>query len=91
MIFKILIFVAVVYALYRLFMNDRKKSEEKVQNDEARKVADGILVRDPICGTYVEKESSFSVRNGEKVEHFCSHECREKYIQQVQEQQKLEK
>ncbi len=91
MIFKILIFVAVAYALYRLFMNDRKKNEEKVQNDEARKVADGTLVRDPICGVYVDKESSFSVRNGDTVEHFCSHECREKYIQQVQEQQKLEK
>lgn len=90
MIFKVLLFAVAAYALYRLFMNDRKKSEEKSENEEAKKVADGVLVRDPICGVYVEKESSFSVRNGDTVEYFCSDDCRQKYIKQVQEQRKLE-
>lgn len=89
MLFKVLIFVVVAYALYRLFMNDKRKREEKIENDEAKKVADGTLVRDPICGVYVEKENSFTVRNGDKVEHFCSDDCRQKYIQQVNEQRKL--
>lgn len=89
MIFKVLIFVVVAYALYRLFMNDKRKKEEKIENDEAKKVADGILVRDPVCGVYVEKENSFSVRNGDTVEYFCSDDCRQKYIKQVQEQQKI--
>lgn len=90
MMFKILLFAVAAYALYRFFMNDKKKKEEKTENDEAKKVADGILVRDPICGVYVEKESSFSVRNGDTVEYFCSDDCRQKYIKQVQEQRKLE-
>ena len=47
MIFKILIFGIAAYALYRLFMNDKRKNIEKSENDEAKKVADGILVRDP--------------------------------------------
>ncbi len=55
MIFKILIFGIAAYALYRLFMNDKRKNIEKSENDEAKKVADGILVRDPVCGVYVEK------------------------------------
>ncbi len=50
----------------------------------------GILVRDPVCGVYVEKENSFSVRNGDVVEYFCSDDCRQKYIKQVQEQQKIQ-
>lgn len=90
MMFKILLFAVAAYALYRLFMNDKKKNEEKTENDEAKKVADGVLVRDPICGVYVEKESSFSVRNGDTVEYFCSDDCRQKYIKQVQEQRKIE-
>lgn len=90
MIFKILLFAVAAYALYRLFMNDRKKSAEQTENEEAKRVADGTLVRDPICGVYVEKDSSFSVRNGDTVEYFCSDDCRQKYIKQVQEQRKLE-
>ena len=82
MIFKILIFGIAAYALYRLFMNDKRKNIEKSENDEAKKVADGILVRDPVCGVYVEKENSFSVRNGDVVEYFCSDDCRQKYIKQ---------
>ena len=83
MIFKILIFGIAAYALYRLFMNDKRKNIEKSENDEAKKVADGILVRDPVCGVYVEKENSFSVRNGDVVEYFCSDDCRQKYIKQI--------
>lgn len=90
MIFKVLIFAVVAYALYRLFMNDKRKKEEKIENEEAKKVADGVLVRDPVCGVYVEKENSFSVRNGDKVEYFCSDDCRQQYIKQVQEQRKIE-
>ncbi len=90
MIFKILIFGIAAYALYRLFMNDKRKNIEKSENDEAKKVADGILVRDPVCGVYVEKDNSFSVRNGDIVEYFCSDDCRQKYIKQVQEQQKIQ-
>ena len=89
MIWKILIFAIVAYVLFRLFSNDRKKREDKIQKEEAQKVANGNLVRDPICGTYVEKESSISVRDGEHVEHFCSADCREKYINKIEEQEKI--
>ena len=89
MIWKVLIFAIVAYVLFRLFTNDRKKREEKIQNEEAQRVANGNLVRDPICGTYVEKESSVSVRDGEHVEHFCSHECRQKYMDKIENQEKI--
>ncbi len=93
MIWKFLTFAIVGYVLYRLFMNDKKKKEEKIQKEEEKRVAAGNLVRDPICGTYVEKESSISVRDGEHVEYFCGHDCRNKYIARVEgqeDQQKIE-
>ena len=67
-----------------------EKVYQKAHDMLWEKVADGTLVRDPICGVYVEKDSSFSVRNGDIVEYFCSDDCRQKYIKQVQEQRKLE-
>ena len=54
-------------------------------------MASGEMVKDPVCGAYVEKDSSLTVRNGEVVHHFCSYECREKYLKQLEEQGKLER
>jgi YHS domain-containing protein len=36
----------------------------------------GDLVKDPVCGTYVPKQSALSARN----EFFCSEECRSKFL-----------
>lgn len=90
MIVKVLIFVLVAYALYRLFMNDRKKKEDDSVREKENLVATGEMVKDPVCGAYVEAESGITVRNGEKIIHFCSYECREKYIKRLQEQGKIE-
>ena len=91
MIFKVVIFALVAYALYRMFMNDRQKKEEKSNREQESRVASGEMVKDPVCGAYVEKDSSLTVRNGEVVHHFCSYECREKYLKQLEEQGKLER
>ena len=90
MIVKVLIFVLVAYALYRLFMNDRKKKADDSSREKEHLVATGEMVKDPVCGAYVEAEGGITVRNGEKVIHFCSYECREKYIKRLQEQGKID-
>lgn len=90
MLIKVLIFALVGYVLYRLFMNDRKKKTEDVVTEKETRVAAGDMVKDPICGAYVESEGSITVRNGEKIEHFCSYECRDKYIKRIEEQAKIE-
>lgn len=40
----------------------------------------GRLVRDPICGMHVAEELSIPLREGEGLVHFCSTECRDKYV-----------
>lgn len=34
------------------------------------------LVRDPVCGAYVEPSRAVAVRAGGKTHHFCSEDCR---------------
>ena len=47
-----------------------------VQNDaEARK-----LVRDPVCGMHLAEGLAVPLREGGELLHFCSRECREKYL-----------
>ncbi len=84
MIWKLLIFAVAGYALYRLFMNDRLKKVETEKASTEKLKADGQLVKDPTCGTYVDPEMAISVRNGEERHFFCSHECRDAYIKQIE-------
>lgn len=90
MIWKLLIFAAVGYALYRMFMNDKGKKVENTKKEKEDMVASGLMVKDPICGAYVDTDAAISVRNGGEVIRFCSYECREKYIKQIEEQGKLD-
>ena len=39
------------------------------------------LVRDPICGTYVEPSRAVSERTGSTVHYFCSESCRRSFRQ----------
>lgn len=89
MIFKIAIFAIVCYVLYRLFMNDKKKKQESEEKQKKAKIKSEEMVQDPVCGTYVEKDSAITVRNGDTVHYFCSYECRQKYIESIGAQKKL--
>lgn len=85
---RLLILLVAAYVIYRLFLNDffRKKKrdkKEREENDEKR-VAAGEMVKDPECGTYVEIDSSISVRQGAKQYYFCSYECRDKFLARLE-------
>ncbi len=38
------------------------------------------LVRDPVCGTYVEPSRALSIRAGGATHYFCSEECRQSFV-----------
>ncbi len=87
---KWIVLAVAAYILYRLFANDllkKRQKETKVDEKEmARKVASGEMVKDPVCGTYVSVDDSVTVRDGATVHHFCSYDCREKFLKQIGEQ-----
>lgn len=85
---RLIILLAAAYILYRLFANDffrKKKKDEKEQKENIEKrAAAGEMVKDPECGTYVEIDSSISVRQGAKQYYFCSYECRDKFLARLE-------
>ena len=85
MIWKWLIVGVAIFILYKLFMGDRGRDEKKEAKVQERKIATGEMVKDPVCGTYVEAESSIKVRDGEAVHHFCGYDCRQKYLDRLQD------
>jgi YHS domain-containing protein len=42
------------------------------------------LVRDPLCGMHVAEELAIPMRAGEEMIHFCSPECRDRYLSETQ-------
>lgn len=40
----------------------------------------GELKKDPICGTYISTATSIKETVGGQTVHFCSKECRDKYV-----------
>lgn len=85
---KFIIIGVVAYILYRMFANDLKKKFSEHKSEKAaereRMVATGEMVKDPECGTYVAIDGAIKVRDGETVHHFCSYECRDKFIQRIE-------
>lgn len=40
----------------------------------------GELKKDPVCGTYISTATSIKEKVGGQIVHFCSSECRDKYV-----------
>ncbi len=84
---KWIVIALAAYLLYRLFANDflkkRKKDEQEESRTMKKKIEAGEMVKDPECGTYVPVDDSVTVRDGDKVYHFCSYDCRTKYLKRI--------
>jgi len=80
---KIIILVVVGFILYKLLTADHRKQKEKVVKEQEKMAANGVMVKDPICGTYVDKDSDIRVKLNNDVQCFCSYDCRDKYLKRI--------
>lgn len=81
---KFIVIGVALFLVYKLFMGDKKKKEMSMAKETKQKVAAGEMVKDPICGTYVEHDGIIRVKEGEKIHVFCSYECRDKFLKQIE-------
>ncbi|WP_147821447.1 transcriptional regulator [Salidesulfovibrio onnuriiensis] len=81
---KFIVIGAALFIVYKLFMGDKRKREMEQEKHTEQKVASGELIRDPVCGTYVQKDGDIRVREGETVHVFCSYDCRDKFLKQLE-------
>jgi YHS domain-containing protein len=81
---KWLIIALAAFVLYKLVFNDKGRKDKEEDKQRARKIATGEMVKDPVCGAYVDVEGSISVRDGKAVHRFCSYDCREKFLEQLE-------
>ncbi len=80
---KWLLIAAAIFVLYKLMTNERGQKNKNEAKIKERKIASGEMVKDPVCGTYVDVDSSIKVRDGKTVYQFCSYECRQKFLEEL--------
>lgn len=86
---RILVIAVIAFVLYKLITNETRKRAEKNEKSKAaataRKAETGQMVKDPVCGVYVDVAESVSVRDGETVYRFCGYECRDAFLQKIKD------
>ena len=61
-----------------------RKPEKARQPAQDSGVSQGILRKDPQCGTYVSEATSVKLENGGESHYFCSAACRDEYAKRFQ-------
>ncbi len=81
---KLLIVFICGFVVWKLFMGDKRYKQNKTEEKTENLQASGEMVKDPVCGAYVSKNSDIRVRQGDVVLNFCSYDCRETYLKRIQ-------
>ena len=79
--FEIVLWVIFAVWLFRRIFRPRPSQQVHPPRVEKQPPAPmKTLHRDPSCGTYVAEDISHRLEEGGKTLHFCSEECRMRYI-----------
>ena len=70
--------ISLIKRFFAWFLGDAVQKQE--QSPEPETPQNKRLVRDPMCGTHVAEDLAIAVSTGSEVIHFCSPECRDKYL-----------
>lgn len=88
---KFLVLAFCAFVVWKLFLGDKRFKDSKEQQNKENLVASGELIKDPVCGAYVSKNSDIRVRQGDVVLNFCSYDCRERYLKRLEDQNSIPK
>jgi hypothetical protein len=84
-LFWLLVLSWSVWLLKRILGSMVRGATEESQNQSVQDApANKRLVRDPLCGMHVAEELAIPVRSGNEMIHFCSPECRDRYLNETQ-------
>ena len=81
---RIAIIAILVYILYRLLVGPGKKPDDSISSGGKGKHGnvpiDDVLVKDPVCNTYIPQRQAVVLLHDRKTYHFCSEACRKTFL-----------
>jgi YHS domain-containing protein len=86
---RLLIFIAIIYIVYKVLKSWMLKNLPLTGSPDSDRVSteiDDVMVKDPYCEVYFPKRKGIHLKvKGEDL-HFCSPECRDKFIESRSDQ-----
>jgi YHS domain-containing protein len=79
---RLLILFILLYILYRLLTNGKRRTESKRQSTEGTAQIRDVLMEDPVCHTYIPKGQAVTAKKDGATYYFCSAKCRETFMSQ---------
>jgi YHS domain-containing protein len=80
---RIAIIAILVYILYRLLVGPRKKADDSVPHGYRGNRGgpiDDVLVKDPVCNTYIPQRQAVALVHEQQTYYFCSDTCRKTFL-----------
>ena len=76
---RFLLFLIIGYLLQRFFLG-LKKPQKKAEADRVPAEASNQMVKDPVCGMYMDARLAIRIENRDQAIYFCSEECKKQYL-----------
>ena len=77
-IIRLLIFAAVLWLIRRIIVSFGGGG--KTQPKKAAPENSSVMVKDPVCGMYMDSRLTVSLEKRGEIVYFCSEECKKKYL-----------
>lgn len=84
MIIKLLLTAFLVYITFVLFRNSKRLGNKSDSKQDSPKPVE--LIKDPVCETFVEKDTPFKVKFYDNYYYFCSEKCRDQFIEKTKKE-----
>ncbi len=75
----LLFLIIVIYLFYLLFLRPSYKPK-KTRRGKTPSAGVKRLVKDPVCGLYIEEDMAVKLYYKGQTYYFCSKECRDKFL-----------
>jgi len=79
-ILRVVLYALIAYIIYKAIRIYQKLTQKSHPSPKVKQTS-GIMVKDPVCNTYLPKEDAIKEINEGKEYFFCSQECRQKFLE----------
>ncbi len=82
---QLIVLAAVVYFVYKWLLRERRPRPNAAPAPPPPSAAGRVeeMVQDPVCATWVPRSQALSMQHGKETIHFCSADCRDKYLEET--------
>jgi uncharacterized protein len=74
------VLLVLVYRAAKTWLGGSASSRQDHVDSHNPNQVDDVMIKDPVCGAYFPKRNAVTLNKGGRTIHFCSTECRDRYI-----------